>query len=183
MPPAMKVEPHSFQFKPGAKPVREPRPHFGKAKEQYLENWKDWALKVGLITPAPLAKYASRLHIAAKYKSNKAKGLIPDGLRPCWAGVRINDTLLKTVPTYPNPMAQLYKAARYKYKFSADGLKQYWSIPLTQESKEVTAFWLPSGLYKFERLIMGTKNAATVTQNAYTDAMQKHLSVRPEIIL
>ena len=45
LPPAMKVEPHSFQFKPGAKPVSEPRPHFGKAKEQYLENWKDWALK------------------------------------------------------------------------------------------------------------------------------------------
>ena len=66
----------------------------------------------------------------------------------------------------------MYKVANYKYKFSADGLKQYWSIPLDKESREVTAFWTPTGLWQFKRLVMGTKNAATVAQNAYTHAVQ-----------
>ncbi len=69
----------------------------------------------------------------------------------------------------------LYKVANFKYKFSADGLKQYWSVPLDEKSKEVTAFWTPKGLYQFTRLVMGTKNAATVAQNAYTNALHTKL--------
>ena len=49
----------------------------------------------------------------------------------------------KTVPTYPDAWQQIYKVANLKYKFSADGLKQYWSIPLDDESRDVTAFWTP----------------------------------------
>ena len=60
----------------------------------------------------------------------------------------------------------MYKAARFRYKFSADGLKQYWSIPLDPATSEITSFWTHRGLFKFKRLVMGTKNAATVAQNA-----------------
>ena len=81
------------------------------------------------------------MHIAAKYKSDKAKSLVPDDLRVCWAGVLMNDQLVKTIPTYPNlPRRALYKAAGHIYKFVADGLKQYWSIPLHPESAKMTAF-------------------------------------------
>ena len=46
-------------------------------------------------------------------------------------------------------------------------------------SREVTAFWGPDGeLYQFTRLVMGTKNAATVSQNAYTDALNTKLNKR-----
>ena len=96
----------------------------------------------------------------------------PDGIRITWAGVEANEGIVKPVPTYPD---QMYKVTQYKYKFSADGLKQYWSIPLDEESREVTAFWTPLGLYRFKRLVMGTKNAATVAQNAYTQAMNSLL--------
>ena len=34
---------------------------------------------------------------------------------------------------------------------------------------------LPKGLYRFTRLVMGTKNAATVGQNAYTHALNAYL--------
>ena len=44
---------------------------------------------------------------------------------------------------------------------------------------KVTAFWTPKGLYKFTRLVMGTKNASTaVAQNAFTKAMNTHLNPR-----
>ena len=39
----------------------------------------------------------------------------------------------------------------------------------------MTAFWTPRGLFKFTRLVMGTKNAATVAQNAYTHALNAYL--------
>ena len=89
--------------------------------------------------------------------------------------MEVNERIEKTVPTYPDAWEQLYKVANYKYKFSADGLKQYWSIGLEKSSREVTAFWTPRGLYQFTRLVMGTKNAATIAQNAYTHALHSLL--------
>ena len=91
---------------------------------------------------------------------------------------RVNDTIIKTVPTYTDAWQQLYKVANTKYKFSVDGLKQYWSIPLSKKAREMTAFWTPEGLFQFTRLVMGTKNAATVAQNAYTHALHHMLNAR-----
>jgi len=130
---------------------------------------------VGLVEKADGAKYASRLHLAAKRGANTPKSAPPDGIRVTWAGVEVNDTLEKSVPTYTKAWDQIYKVAKYKYKFSADGLKQYWSIPLDEKSHNITAFWTPFGLFRFTRLVMDTKNAATVAQNAYTWAMNNLL--------
>ena len=99
-------------------------------------------------------------------------------MRVAWAGVRVNDTIVKAVPTYTDAWQQLYKVANTKYKFSADGLKQYWSIPLCEKAREMTAFWTPEGLFQFKRMVMGTKNAATVAQNAYTNALHNMLHSR-----
>ena len=130
--------------------------------------------------PANGSSYSSRLHLAAKYKSTTPKSAPPDGIRITWAGVEANDTLIKSVSTYTDAWEQLYKVAALKYKFSADGLKQYWSIPLDESSREITAFWTPRGLYRFKRLVMGTKNAATVAQNAYTNAIHTKLAAESQ---
>ena len=127
---------------------------------------------------ANTTSYASRLILAPKYKGNTPKTAPPDGIRIAWAGVNVNDNLEKTVPTYPDAWEQLYKLANKRYKFSADGLEQYWSIPLAEDSRDITAFWTPRGLYRFTRLVMGTKNAATISQNAYTHAMYAKLPPR-----
>ena len=179
LPPAMKgVKPHMFKLKEGAQPVYETRPTFSPSKAKIINEWLDWALKQGLVEEATTTSYASRLILAAKRKSGTPKSALPDGIRVAWAGTRINDTIQKTVPTYTDAWKQLYKVANYKYKFSADGLKQYWSIPLAEEAKEITAFWTPRGLFQFTRLVMGTKNAATVAQNAYTKATHTKLPER-----
>ena len=86
------------------------------------------------------------MHLAAKRGPNTPKSAPPDGIRVTWAGVEVNDTLEKSVPTYTNAWDQIYKVAKYKYKFSADGLKQYWSIPLDEKSLNITAFWTPVAL-------------------------------------
>ena len=176
LPPAMeKVKPHVFKLKPGAKPVQVPCPRFGAAKRKLIMQWVKWGLESGLLEPADGSEYASRLHLAAKFGPHTSKDKPPDGIRITWAGVEVNDTIEKSVPTYTNAWDQIYKVARYKYKFSADGLKQYWSVPLAEESRNITAFWTPIGLFRFTRLIMGTKNAATIAQNAYTWAMNNLL--------
>ena len=178
-PPPMKlVKPHQFKLKPDAKPVQVPPTKYGPAKRSLITDWVHWGVEEDLLEKADGAKYASRLHLAAKYGASTPKSEPPDGIRITWAGVEANEGIIKSVPTYPDAWDQIYKVAQYKYKFSADGLKQYWSIPLDEESREVTAFWTPLGLYRFKRLVMGTKNAATVAQNAYTQAMNSLLPAK-----
>ena len=179
LPPAMEgVEPHMFKMKDGYVHRMAPRPAFSPARAQAITEWLEWALEVGLVEPATNTSYASRLILAAKRKGSTPKSAPPDGIRVAWAGVDINEGITKTVPTYTDAWQQLYKVANLKYKFSADGLKQYWSIPLCQEAREITAFWTPRGLFQFTRMVMGTKNAATVAQNAYTRAMHTKLPKR-----
>ena len=172
------IDPHVFKLKPDATPSRCGRPKFGPAQAKIINDWVDWALDTGLIEKASTTSWSSRLVLAPKYKGTTPKTSLPDGIRVAWAGTGANDQIQKTVPTYPDAWEQLYKVANYKYKFSADGLKQYWSVPLDKASREVTAFWTPTGLYQFTRLVMGTKNAATVAQNAYTNALHTLLEVR-----
>ena len=97
-------------------------------------------VKTPLVEPAKTTSWSSRLVLAPKYKNTTSKASVPDGIRITWAGTGANEMIQKTVPTYPDAWQQLYKVANFKYKFSADGLKQYWSIPLDEESREVTAF-------------------------------------------
>ena len=178
LPKPMKgVKPHVFKLKEDHTPTRTGRPKFGPAQAKIITDWVEWASSeaVGLIEPANTTSWSSRLILAPKYKGNTPKSALPDGIRVAWAGVSANEQIQKTVPTYPDAWEQMYKVANYKYKFSADGLKQYWSIPLDEKSREVTAFWTPLGLYQFTRLVMGTKNAATVAQNAYTHALHTML--------
>ena len=155
-----------------------PRPNFSPSRAKLINDWLDWALEAGLVEEATNTSYASRLILAPKYKGSTPKSAPPDGVRVAWAGVNVNEGITKTVPTYTDAWQQLYKVAGLKYKFAADGLKQYWSIPLTEEAREITAFWTPRGLFQFTRMVMGTKNAATVAQNAYTKAMHTMLHKR-----
>ena len=172
------IEPHMFKVKPGEKARPVPCPKFGPEKAKLIMKWVEWALKVKLIEKSDNTAFASRLILAPKYKANTPKSAPPDGIRVAWAGVDINDTLVKTVPVYTDAWEQMYKVANLKYKFSADGLKQYWTIPLTEEAREMTSFWTPQGLFRFTRMVMGTKNAATVAQNAYTSALHHKLNRR-----
>ena len=55
---------------------------------------------------------------------------MPDDLRVCVDFTAVNGCIVKIVSTYPDPYEQMRRAAGYKYYFSGDGLKQFWSIEL-----------------------------------------------------
>ena len=88
---------------------------------------------------------------------------------------QVNEKIEKMVPTYPDPYEQMRRAAGYKWYFTGDGLKQFWSIPLHESSRDSTAIWTTQGLTRFTRLIMGTCNASTIAQNHYSDAINKYI--------
>jgi transposase InsO family protein len=173
--PMKGIPQHSFKIKEGVKPVYCRRPYWGPQTRKYLTQWTDWALEEGLIEPAPEASWASRIVIAPKYRGDTAKSDVPDDLRVCVDFTAVNANIEKMVPTYPDPYAQMRRAAGFKWYFSADGLKQFWSIMLARESRDLTSVWTPRGLMRFTRLIMGTSNASTIAQNHYAAAMQKHI--------
>ena len=95
LPPTLTgVEPHMFKLKEGApESVYETRPSFPPAKARAIMQWLEWAKSVGLVERATNTSYASRLILAAKYKSSTPKTSLPDGIRVAWAGVRVNDTI------------------------------------------------------------------------------------------
>ena len=65
-----------------------------------------------------------------------------------------NEGIVKSVPTYPDAWDQMYKVAQYKYKFSADGLKQYWSIPLDEHYTSGTKFFVLILYYFFTNSLL-----------------------------
>ncbi len=51
----------------------------------------------------------------------------------------------------------------------------YWSIPVCAESKRLTAFHTPDGIYCWNRLLMGAKPSSDVQQSAYLEALDKYI--------
>ena len=58
-----------------------------------------------------------------------------------------------------------------------DGLNAFWAIPVCEESKRLTAFHTPDGIYCFNRLLMGAKPSSAVQQSAYLEALDKYIDI------
>jgi hypothetical protein len=54
-------------------------------------------------------------------------------------------------------------------------MNAYWSIPVCDESKRLTAFHTPDGIYCWNRLLMGAKPSSAVQQSAYLEALDKYI--------
>ncbi len=54
-------------------------------------------------------------------------------------------------------------------------MNTYWSIPVCEESKRLTAFHTPDGIYCWNRLLMGAKPSSAVQQSAYLEALDQYV--------
>jgi hypothetical protein len=99
----------------------------------------------------------------------------PDhGFRVC-VNALINKCLKPCASTIPLATDEIRKLFNCKYFLQLDGMNAYWSIPVCEESKRLTAFHTPDGIYCWNRLLMGAKPSSAVQQSAYLEALDQYI--------
>ena len=56
----------------------------------------------------------------------------------------------------------------------------YWSVPVCKESKRLTAFHTPDGIYCWNRLLMGAKPSSAAQQAAYLEALDMYIDTNED---
>ncbi len=87
----------------------------------------------------------------------------------------INKCLKPYASTIPLATDEITKLFNCKYFLQLDGMNAYWSIPVCEESKRLTAFHTPDGIYCWNRLLMGAKPSSAVQQSAYLEALDQYI--------
>jgi hypothetical protein len=101
----------------------------------------------------------------------------PDhGFRVC-VNALINKCLKPYSSTVPLATDEIKKLSGYKYFLQVDGFSAYWSIPVCEESKRLTAFHTPDGIHCWNRLMMGATPSSAVQQTAYLEALDRYIDV------
>ena len=99
----------------------------------------------------------------------------PDhGFRVC-VNALINKCLKPYASTVPLATDEIKKLYGYNYYLQVDGFSAYWSIPVCEESKRLTAFHTPDGIYCWNRLMMGAVPSSAVQQTAYLEALDQYI--------
>jgi hypothetical protein len=118
----------------------------------------------------------SRLVIAPKYDPGQMKDDPDHGFRVC-VNALINKCLKPYASTVPLATDEIKKLSGYKYFLQVDGFSAYWSIPVCEESKRLTAFHTPDGIHCWNRLMMGATPSSAVQQTAYLEALDRYIDV------
>ena len=116
----------------------------------------------------------SRLVIAPKFAPGQVKDDPDHGFRVC-VNALINKCLKPYASTIPLATDEIKKLEGFRYYLQADGFSAYWSIPVCEESKRLTAFHTPDGIYCWTRLMMGATPSSAVQQTAYLEALDEYI--------
>ena len=80
----------------------------------------------------------SRPVLVGKYRGNTSKKDVPDGILTCVDFTLVNEFIVKQPPQYTDPFEQIRRVSGHTYNFETDGQKQFNSIPLVEESRDIT---------------------------------------------
>ena len=95
----------------------------------------------------------SRLVIVPKLAPGQSKSDPNHGFRVC-VNALVNKFLKPCASTIPLAADEITKLFNCKYFLQLDGMNAYWSIPVCEESKRLTAFHTPDGVYCWNRLLI-----------------------------
>ena len=89
----------------------------------------------------------------------------PDGSFRLCTDFRKLNAITKT-DSYPIPRIDdcIDRVGHSSYVSKLDLLKGYWQVPLTEKAKHVSAFVTPNGLYQYQVMPFGMKNAPATFQ-------------------
>ena len=162
-----------YRFKDTAKPVKVPKPKLrpGSAAYKIMEMFRIDYEKKKLIRSNPLSRWAARPHLVAKFAEDAARTGIPDSIRFTGDFTTTNTQLDLIAPTYGDIPTELDRTSGWRWYIKLDAAASYWSFLLDDISSEASTIWLPCNgewrLYSMNRLVMGSKNAATIMTNYY----------------
>ena len=132
-----------------SKPVRSTPYPIPFAMHDKVKDEIDDMLKIGIIEPS-VSPYSSPLVIIKKKDGS---------IRPVQDMRKINKITKYDCESVPNPDQIYAKLAGKRYLSKFDFCKGYWQIPMSEQSKEITAFSTPFGHYQFLKMPFGLVNS------------------------
>ena len=143
---------HNIVLKEGAAPVKQHPYRLNPMKADIVKQEIQYMMENNLIEPSD-SPWSSPVLLVPK----------PDKTFHLCIDFRKVNALTK-VDSYPLPRVEdcIDRLGNAGYVSKYDLLKGYWQVPLTESSKEITAFVTPDGLYQCKVLPFGLKNAPSV---------------------
>lgn len=139
---------HDIQLEAGTCVRERPRPIPPKDFEDARQHIQQ-LLDAKIITPSS-SPYASPIVLVRKKNG---------ALRMCVDYRKINMHTLKDSYAIPKIEDMFLTLNGAKFFTSVDLSQAYYQVPMTERAKLISAFTTPFGLYQFERMAMGLKNA------------------------
>ena len=131
---------------------------------------RDFIASTPVVSPCAHPRCISRLVIVPKLDPGQSKESLEHGFRVT-VNALFNKCLKPAASTIPLATSEIKKLHNKKFFAQIDGLSAFWSIPVGEESKRLTAFHTPDGIYCWDRLLMGARPSSAVQQSAYLKAL------------
>ncbi len=123
-------------------------------KEKHLENEIDYMLKNYFAEPS-FSSWASPSLLVNK----------PDvSFRFCTDYGKVNAVTKPDLFPLPRIEDSVDQVRNTRFVGMFDLLKGYWQVPLTERAREISAFSMPSGLFSYEVISFGLRNAPATFQ-------------------
>jgi hypothetical protein len=135
---------------------------------------RDFIKSTPVVSPCKNPRCISRLVIVPKLAPGQSKGSLDHGFRVT-VNALFNKCLKPSASTIPLATDEIKKLHGFLYYLQIDGLFAFWAIPVEEESRRLTAFHTPDGIYCWDRLLMGAKPSSAVQQASYLSALDEHV--------
>ncbi|MCP4344094.1 MAG: hypothetical protein GY795_01035, partial [Desulfobacterales bacterium] len=165
---------HKILLKPGAEPRRVKMRPIPLKKQDLVTAEIEKSIREGIFSPCPKSDWNSPLHVVNK----------PDGSVRLTGDFSqtINPNIIPSLHPLPRPEDIFRKVQNCKIFSKIDLTKGYWHIPLTEDSKPLTAFLTEShGLLMMERLPMGLSDSGAAFQKCVEEKLHGLDGVFPYI--
>ena len=150
-----KVAEHEIELEPGAKPIKQRYYPVSPFKQKIMDQEIEEMLKLDVIE---LSKSPWSSPVCLVRKKD-------DSYRFCIDFRKLNQYTKKDAYPIPYVSAVLDRLRNAKYISSIDIKSAFWQIPLSESSRELTAFTVPGrNLYHFKRMPFGLTNAPATWQ-------------------
>src|SRR6266498_5333320 len=132
---------------------------------QWLKGEVEDMLRRGIICSSN-SPYAAGISIATKKDGS---------LRFCYAAIGLNDATIDDLYTIPNITELMDLLAGFEYCSIADLASGFWQISVAERDRYKTAFRTPWGLYEFNVMPFGLKNAPATFQRLMIRVLRQYL--------